>query len=127
MYEHMCPLSTHIWVINMRSRAMDSMPLKVRRSIRKLGRDIGIARRKRRLTMEMMAERSDISVATYQRVEKGDPSVAFGIYAMALFALGAGDRIASLIDVVSDDTGLLLEEERLPKRVRVKRVDGGML
>ncbi|CAO3408564.1 helix-turn-helix domain-containing protein [Azospirillum largimobile] len=103
------------------------MPLKVRRSIRKLGRDIGIARRKRRLTMEMMAERSDISVATYQRVEKGDPSVAFGIYAMALFALGAGDRIASLMDVVSDDTGLLLDEERLPKRVRVKRTEGGAL
>jgi hypothetical protein len=41
---------------------------------------------------------------------------------MALFVLGFGDPLGTLIDVSRDDTGLLLDEERLPKRVRMKKV-----
>jgi len=41
---------------------------------------------------------------------------------MALFVLGFGYPLRSLIDVSRDDVGLLLDEERLPKRVRMKKV-----
>jgi hypothetical protein len=40
---------------------------------------------------------------------------------MALFVLGFGDPLRSLIDVSRDDVGLLLDEERLPKRVHMKK------
>jgi hypothetical protein len=40
---------------------------------------------------------------------------------MALFVLGFGDPLRNLIDVSRDDVGLLLDEERLPKRVRMKK------
>jgi hypothetical protein len=40
---------------------------------------------------------------------------------MALFVLGFGSPLGTLIDVSRDDTGLLLDQERLPKRVRMKR------
>jgi hypothetical protein len=45
-----------------------------------------------------------------------------GVYAMALFVLGFGDAIGDIVDPRRDDVGLLLDAERLPKRVRPKKV-----
>jgi transcriptional regulator with XRE-family HTH domain len=69
----------------------------------------------------MMAERTGLAKGTYLRIEKGDPSVALGAYAMALFVLGFGEVFTNLTDARGDEEGLLLDEERLPKRVRIKR------
>ena len=105
----------------MRSSVHDILPAALRRSLVKLGGDIAVARRKRQLTVAMMAERLGVARSTYLRVEKGDPSVSLGVYAMALFVLGFGDALGDLVDPRRDDQGLLLDVERLPKRVRVKR------
>jgi len=105
----------------MRSSVSDILPGKVRRSLVKLGRDVALARRKRNLTALMMAERVGVAKTTYLRVEKGDPSVAIASYAMALFVLGASDRLGDLLDPGSDDVGLLLDEERIPQRVRARK------
>jgi hypothetical protein len=69
----------------------------------------------------MMAERLGVSRSTYFRVEKGDPAVAMGIYAMAFFVLGLGTPLAEMVDARNDEQGLLLDAERVPKRVRVKK------
>jgi len=69
----------------------------------------------------MMAERVGVAESTYLRAEKGDPKVSLGLYAMALFVLGFGDSFADLIDVRKDERGLLLDVERVPKRVRIKK------
>jgi transcriptional regulator with XRE-family HTH domain len=108
----------------MKSSASQYLPSKVRRSLTGLGRNINFARRKRRLTIAMMAERMGVSKSTYQRVEKGDPSVTFGVYAMCFVALGIEDIIGKLVDVREDDIGLLLDQERLPKRIVVKKPVG---
>jgi DNA-binding XRE family transcriptional regulator len=105
----------------MQSAALESLPPMVRRGLTKLGRDIATARRKRHLTMAMMAERIGAAKTTYLKVEKGDPSVSMGIYAMALFVLGFGEAIGDIIDPGRDDVGLLLDVERLPKRVRPRK------
>jgi DNA-binding XRE family transcriptional regulator len=102
--------------------ALAVMPLSLKRAIKKLGRDINTARRRRQLTVDMMTQRASISKPTYLRVEKGDPNVAFGTYCMVLFALGEADRIQDLLDISRDETGLLLDEARLPKRVRRKAI-----
>jgi hypothetical protein len=94
------------------------LPPRLRQGIAKLGGDIGIARRKRSLTIGMMAERIGVHKNTYLKVEKGDPTVAFGIYAMTLFVLGLADALIALADPGRDDTGLLLDATHLPKRVR---------
>ena len=99
----------------------DVLPSKLRRGLKKFGEDISIARRKRRLTVAMMAERIGVASSTYLRAEKGDPKVAFGVYAMVLFVLGFGDAIAELIDARKDDQGLLLDVERVPKRIRARK------
>lgn len=105
----------------MRSAVTDTLPPKVTRSLLKLGADLRNARRKRHLTVEMMIERVGISKATYQRVEKGDPSVSMGVYAMTLFVLGFPSALAEIADSRRDDTGLLLDANRLPQRVRPRK------
>ena len=69
----------------------------------------------------MMVERTGVAKSTYLRVERGDPTVALGVYAMALFALGFGEALGDLADARGDEIGLSLEADRLPKRVRVPK------
>ena len=105
----------------MRSSLQDLLPPPTRRALSKLGRDVATARRKRHFTIAMMAERMGVAPNTYRRVEMGDPTVAMGAYAMALFVLGFGGGMGDLVDARRDDVGLQLDEARLPKRVRVKQ------
>jgi DNA-binding XRE family transcriptional regulator len=105
----------------MRSAVVDILPSKLRRGLKKFGDDIGVARRKRRLTVAMMAERVGVAKSTYLRAEKGDPKVSLGVYAMVLFVLGFGDALADLVDPRADDQGLQLDAERMPKRIRSKK------
>jgi transcriptional regulator with XRE-family HTH domain len=97
---------------------MPTIPLPVRRALTKLGADIRDARRRRRIPTAVMAERAMIVRATLQKAEKGDPAVSMGTYATLLFILGLTDRLADLADARYDATGLALEEERLPQRIR---------
>lgn len=105
----------------MRSTITNILPAKVHRALEKLGRDIALARKKRSLTVNMMAERLGVAKSTYLRIEKGDPTVAMATYAMALFVLGASDALGDLLDPGGDDIGLLLDARRLPQRVRIRR------
>ena len=101
----------------MRSPVFDLLPANLQRALKKLGLDINIARRKRRLCTAMMAERVGVAISTYLKIEKGDPSVSMGVYAMVLFVLGFTSELENLIDQRKDDQGLLLESDRLPKRI----------
>jgi DNA-binding XRE family transcriptional regulator len=105
----------------MKSDVHDILPPRVLRSLQKLGGDIATARRKRAFTVAMMAERTGVSRTTYLKVEKGDPSVSLGVYAMVLFVLGFEEALGLVADPQSDQTGLVLDAERLPKRVRARR------
>jgi hypothetical protein len=105
----------------MKSEVNDILPQNVRGSLVKFGADLSIARRKRRLTAAMMYERLGVSKSTWQRMEKGDPTVSMGAYVQALFVLGFGTPWAELIDQRNDEQGLLLDVEHLPKRVTPPR------
>ncbi|RXR30877.1 MULTISPECIES: helix-turn-helix domain-containing protein [Sphingobium] len=102
----------------MKSTVAETLPMRVRRSLAKLGADIALARRKRSLTVQMMAERLGVAKSTYLKIEKGDPSVALGTYAMAFFVLGFNDVLGDVLDARHDEQGLLLDQQRIPKRVR---------
>lgn len=93
-------------------------PVPVVRALRKLGHDIRDARRRRRIPVEILAQRASIARSTLNRLEKGDPQVSLGIYATVLFVLGMIDRLGDLADPRHDAVGLELEEENLPKRIR---------
>ncbi len=87
-----------------------------------LGRGINVARRRRKLTAAMMAERIGVGRQTYSRVEAGDPTVAMGTYLMAMFVLGLEwGSLERSADPKADETGTTLGIAQLPKKVRPKR------
>ncbi|MFN8583293.1 MAG: hypothetical protein U0163_20245 [Gemmatimonadaceae bacterium] len=47
--------------------------------------------------------------------------MAMGSYATVLFVLGLADHLADIADPKNDAIGLQLEEDRLPKRIRIPR------
>jgi DNA-binding XRE family transcriptional regulator len=96
-------------------------PIAVKRALRQLGSDLCDARRRRRIPTALMAERVGITRTTLAKAEKGDASVSIGVYASMLFVVGLIDRLAELGSVRHDDVGIALEEERLPKRIRLKQ------
>jgi transcriptional regulator with XRE-family HTH domain len=106
-------------------RVNPPMPLPVKRALAKLGDDIRTARLRRRITTTLMAERAMITRTTLSKVEKGDPGVSLGIYATVLFILGMSSKLGEIADVRSDDVGLRLDEDRLPKRVVRSRTSKG--
>lgn len=98
-----------------------TLPIPAARALRKLGHDMKDARRRRRIPMEIAAQRASISKPTLIRVERGDPTVSMGSYVTVLFVLGMADRLAELAAPKNDPVGLQLEEENLPQRIRGAR------
>jgi len=99
----------------------DKLPLPVRRGLKKLGGDIALARRRRHISTQSMAERLQVSLKTLQRLEKGDPSVAVGTVATAMLVLSELERFTNLLDTAADDVGLSLMDQAVPKRIRSKK------
>jgi transcriptional regulator with XRE-family HTH domain len=98
-----------------------TLPFPVRRALKKLGSDLGDARKRRRISTTTMAERAMISRTTLVKVENGDPGVSLGIFATVLFVLGMTERLADIADASHDRIGLHLESEKLPKRISSTR------
>ena len=104
---------------NLAMQPVSALPLPAKRALRKLGQDIRDARKRRRLPMELLAQRARISRSTLTKVEKGDESVALGIYAAVLFVLGLLEGLGNLADASGDTLGRSIEERNLPKRIRL--------
>lgn len=84
-----------------------------------LGQRLKDARLRRRFSMETVCARADISRPTLYKVEKGDPTVAIGIYVNVLRVLGL---IEDLGMIAKEDTiGRRIQDEMLPFRKRAPR------
>ena len=88
--------------------------------LEQMGEQIKLARLRRRLSAELVAERAGISRATLWNVEKGSPSVAIGIYAAVLHALGNMDKDFLLV-AKDDELGRTLQDLELPVRRRAPK------
>ncbi|HNP08193.1 MAG TPA: helix-turn-helix transcriptional regulator [Cyclobacteriaceae bacterium] len=87
-----------------------------------LGENIKLARLRRKLSTEQVAERANIARTTLWAIEKGSPNVAMGSYVQVLFVLGL-ER--DLLKVAGDDPlgrrlqdAKLLVKERAPKKTK---------
>jgi len=81
------------------------------------GENIKLARLRRKLTAEQLAERADISRRTLVSVEKGLPGVAMGTYVQVLFVLGLSD---DLLNVAKDDLlGRKIQDSKLLSSPRI--------
>jgi len=85
-----------------------------------MGEQIKMARLRRKLSAELVAERARISRATLWAVEKGSPSVSIGIYAAVLHALNGMDKDLLLI-AKDDELGRKLQDLELPIRKRAPK------
>lgn len=88
--------------------------------LRTMGEQIKLARLRRNLTAELVAERAGITRSTLWKVESGNPAVAMGIYAAVLHALNNMDQ--DLLNVAKDDVlGRQLQDLNLLTRKRATR------
>ena len=87
--------------------------------LKQMGEQIKLARLRRQLSLELIAERAGVSRQSVTAVEKGSPSVALGIYANVLLALGLqGD----LLLIAKDDIlGRTLQDQNLKIRKRAPK------
>ncbi len=105
----------------MKSQSCDALPRAARHALVKLGKDIVVARKKRRISTVSMAQRAFISRSTLTKIEKGDPTVSIGAYMSVLAILGLAKGVGDFADRSKDVVGLDIEEDRLPKRIVPRR------
>ena len=91
--------------------------------LEQLGEQIKLARLRRHLSAELVAERAGVSRATVWNVERGNPSVAIGIYAAVLHALNNMDKDLLLV-AKDDELGRKLQDLELTTRKRAPRNGG---
>ena len=88
-----------------------------------MGEQIKLARLRRDLSAELVAERAGISRASLWKVESGNPAVAIGIYAAVLHALGNMDKDLLLV-AKDDEMGRRMQDLNLLTRKRASRRNG---
>ena len=89
------------------------MPKPVTQNLELMGEQIMLARKRRRFTMQDIADRATVTRLTVSKVEHGDPSVAMGIYARVLYALNLENDIKLIAG--DDALGRDLQDAELKK------------
>ncbi len=103
----------------MKKTEYNLMP-KTKKILNTMGEQIKLARLRRNLPITLVAERAGISRCTVWKIEKGDPSVAMGMYAAVLMALNGMDT--DLLLIASDDKlGRTLQDLNLEPGKRASR------
>lgn len=83
-----------------------------------LGKNLSIARMRRKESLRAWAARIGVSVRTVQRMEAGDAGVGIGIYVSALWLMGRSDALAALADPALDMGALQLSIWEASKRAK---------
>lgn len=76
--------------------------------LKQLGENIKLARKRRKLTQEQVAERADIVRSTLYLIESGNPSVTIGAYFNVMRVLGLQDDFLKL--AADDQFGRKLQD-----------------
>ncbi|MHB8877386.1 MAG: hypothetical protein ACYC8T_27145 [Myxococcaceae bacterium] len=95
----------------------ETVPAFIAQALQRLGQNIAVARRRRRLRQRDLAAKAGVSLLTMNRVEKGNPTTAIAAYLAALWALGLEAEFADIAPPDRDEEGKTLERARQPARV----------
>lgn len=93
---------------------------KTREILEQMGEQIRLARLRRKLSAQLVAERAGISRQTLTAIEKGTSTVAIGAYAAVLHALNNLDNDFLLV-AKDDELGRKLQDLDLPARKRAPK------
>jgi len=102
---------------------MEDLSLGQKKIMEKVGEQIHMARLRRKLPVDLVAERADISRATLWKIEKGNPSVAIGSYLKVLNALGLQEDMEQI--AADDEMGRTLQDMDMGTRIRTKKQKAG--
>lgn len=96
-----------------------AVPPSAQKALATMGKQIRLARLRRKLSMSLVAERAGISVPTLRAIEQGAPSVAIGSYATVLLAIGMKNEFAQV--AANDELGRYLQDQDLEPKKRAPR------
>ena len=106
--------------MNIMERRNNTILPRLEKLLAQLGENLKLARLRRKLTTQQVAERAGITRTTLWQVEKGAPHVGMGAYAQVLFVLGMEKDLLKL--ATDDELGRRLQDaelvpgKRAPKR-----------
>ena len=103
------------------SKGILALPEFMKSSLCIVGQNIQIARKRRRIPLRQMSERTLISVPTIRKVEAGDPSVSIGIFLQILWVLQLHTGFEKIADPTKDILGNMKELRRLPKKIHAEK------
>lgn len=92
---------------------------KTKRILSEMGENIKLARLRRKLSSEQVAERANISRPTLTAIEKGSPTVSIGSYLLVLQVLGLEKDF--LLLAKDDELGRKLQDARISVGVRAPK------
>ena len=95
-----------------------SLPAASVAHLERLGGRIRIARKRRGLSAQALAEKVGVFRKTIEALEAGKPGVSVGVLVTVLWVLGLDAGLVALADPDTDTHGKALEAARRPKRVR---------
>lgn len=90
------------------------MPRPLELQLQIVGEQIMLARKRRHLSMQDIADRATVTRLTVSRVEHGDPAVSMGIYARVLFALNLEKDLSLL--AADDALGRQIQDAELLRK-----------
>lgn len=102
-----------------KSTFSNKLPRQLAKDLELTGEQIRLARLRRNLSMEQVAERAQCSIPTLTKVEKGVATVAIGTYLRVLYVLGLNQDI--LLIAKDDPLGRSIQDINLPHRKRAAR------
>jgi len=109
-----------------KTQAIESMPPQVFKVLEGLGRNLRLARKRRKISVAKLAQLALVSRNTVTRAEKGEPTVSIGVYASILYVLQLEGDLERIANPDKDDLGKTLSEEdimgHLPSFSRLLRI-----
>ena len=84
---------------------------KAEKALLTLGENLRLARKRRKITAKMMAERANMSLVTLRQLERGSPQVSMCNYMAVIACLGFQDDIAKV--AADDQLGRSLQDAAL--------------
>lgn len=106
-------------ILNIMATKSTSILPRLEKLLTQVGENLKLARLRRRLSAQQVAERAGITRTTLWQVEKGAPHVSMGTYAQVLLVLGMEKDLLEL--ATDDDLGRRLQDAQLITRKRAPK------
>jgi DNA-binding XRE family transcriptional regulator len=105
----------------MKSKSLQTLPGEITKMLETMGKNIRIARARRKMPRRELALRAQVSEPTLKALEDGSPTVGIGIFLKVLFILGLHKDFEKLASPERDKEGIYRETMTMPKRVHGKK------